>query len=684
MVQSPDISTPDIPGQVDLSDDVEQIVLRDKARALLGSVDIGVLGSTFCAMVVAFAAELRTGKLDVLWILVPYCVFQVIRVLMAIPLKRRSMAETSPWTVIRFAVIGSFLNGALWGLCPVVAALTVDSRLGFVAAVASVGCATGVVALSGAMTTFSLAFAMPAVLGITVFFIIDPSVDGPLLAFCTLALSGFLIMIALRTERAFDKSSRTAADRAVLVRSLRIANQRARAAAQEFERLATHDALTGLPNRAAASDRLNMRLKRAAVARRQVGVVMLDVDHFKQVNDVLGHPTGDRLLVEVASRLRGALAEEDMVARVGGDEFALMFDLGDGRDPASVADRVLAAFEAPFLLQGRQSTIGVSMGIAVYPVDGTSPDDLLAHADIALYASKQHGRSRWALFDRRLGEKAREEREIEADLRVAIRDGAIRYHFQPQISILDRRPIGFEALMRWTHPVHGAVAPDVVVAAAHRSNQAEALLELALDAAADMLHRLAQIGQERVRVAVNVSPLDFLAFDVAGLVETVIRRRQLPPSLIEVEITEDAMLNLDAAGPQLERLERLGVPLAVDDFGVGYSSLARLRDLKIDRLKIDKRFVQGVAENAGDRALFQAITAVGRSLDIELVAEGIETFEQLETVAELGCSVAQGYLFSPALPPSDVIAWLSVVTPKAQAGFRPFKREIAGANTVTN
>ena len=421
---------------------------------------------------------------------------------------------------------------------------------------------------------------------------------------------------------------------------------------RRISHLAFHDTLTGLPNRTFFREQLEQGLARAARAGRQLAVLCLDLDGFKGVNDTLGHPVGDALLRIVGGLLLEAVSD-GVVSRLGGDEFAIIIASDDASRPGALAQDIIDRLRAPMRADGHQIATGVSIGIAMGPADGGDADALLKNADLALYRAKQDGRATFRFFEPALDAAARARRQIELDLREALATGQFLLHFQP-IYDLARERIGcFESLVRWEHPTRGLVAPIEFIPVAEETGLIVALGEWVLHEAC----RQARQWPEHVRVAVNVSPLQFRNSGFAAIVLQALARSGLQPNRLEIEITESVFL--DGEEPtvaMLHKLRGLGVRVALDDFGTGYSSLSYLRSFPFDKIKIDKSFVDAVASDAGAVAIVRAIVDLARALDMETTAEGVEDDGQLSTLRGQGCSSIQGYLFSRPVAGADTAA----------------------------
>lgn len=435
---------------------------------------------------------------------------------------------------------------------------------------------------------------------------------------------------------------------------------------QQLAHQAHHDPLTGLPNRTLLSTRLHEALDRGREQGRGVAVVFVDLDNFKIINDSLGHDAGDRLLRNVSERLRRVLRPEDLIARFGGDELAVCLEqVSEAAQATQVADRMATALRAPFVLDGEQRFLTASFGVALAGPDqlDRSPEALLRDADAAMYRAKERGKARCEVFDATMRRRAVERLELESGLREALSRNQLRVLYQPEVSLHDGRIVMAEALLRWEHPRHGPVSPARFIPIAEQSGLivpigAWVLREACRQAALWNSRR----GGEGVVVAVNLSPRQLGATDLAATVRGALDGARLRPELLCLEITESAvMADPESAIESLQMLKRLGVKLAVDDFGVGYSSLSHLRELlPVDVLKIDRSFIDGVVARVEDRAIVTAIVELARSLGVAVVAEGVETSEQAEVLRAMRCHVAQGFHFARPQPPGDVARLLGV------------------------
>ncbi|MFN8535981.1 MAG: EAL domain-containing protein [Thermomicrobiales bacterium] len=415
---------------------------------------------------------------------------------------------------------------------------------------------------------------------------------------------------------------------------------------------ATHDPLTGLPNRMLLLDRLGQALAHARRGGAPCAVLVLDLDNFKVVNDTLGHDAGDRLLVATADRLRHCLREGDTLARLGGDEFAaLLGEVANAGEAIEVGQRLAKALEPPFPLDGQVYRIGASIGIVLSTPEHSRPDDLLRDADIAMYRAKSASDVRLALFDPAMQERIVERVALERDLRGALERGELSLHYQPIVDLVTGRIVEAEALVRWRHPQRGLVPPDIFVPVAEESGLIAPLGRWVLGEACRQARAWRDRGNQLV-VAVNLSAREFGQADLARVVAAALHEADLAPDQLRIEITERlAMRDAAVTSATLAALRELGVQVAIDDFGTGYSSLAYLKRFPVDALKIDRSFIAGLGNSAEDAAIVGATTGLGRTLGLAVTAEGVETAAQVAHLRALGCDLAQGYFFARPLEP---------------------------------
>jgi diguanylate cyclase (GGDEF)-like protein len=429
-------------------------------------------------------------------------------------------------------------------------------------------------------------------------------------------------------------------------------------ATSEFEHLAYYDTVTSLPNRSLFGDRLTVALTHAQRHRYKAAVLFLDLDRFKQVNDSLGHTTGDRLLRAVAERLTAAVRNEDTVARFGGDEFTVLLHMiGKIEDAGRVAQKILESFKTPIPIDGREFVITSSVGIAIYPLDGTDGETLIRNADSALYRAKESGRNTYQFYAPAMNHKALESLEMENALRRAIVNEEFVVHYQPLVDVPTGGVFGVEALVRWQHPELGLLHPERFIHTAEQSGLIIPLGRWVLREACRQASEWHRRGHRMV-VAVNLSPRQFQSNELLRDVAEALEACRLRPQFLELEITEaEAMQDVEKAIVVLHELKKLGVRVAIDDFGTGYSCLSYLKRFPIDTLKLDGSFLSDI-NSQHDQQLALGVIALAHSLNLKVIAEGVETIGQLAFLREHACDRLQGYLFSRPLPPASFDGFL--------------------------
>jgi diguanylate cyclase (GGDEF)-like protein len=418
----------------------------------------------------------------------------------------------------------------------------------------------------------------------------------------------------------------------------------------KIEHMAHHDALTDLANRVLLNERLERALSRAH-RDEMIAIHHLDLDQFKAVNDTLGHPGGDKLLKMVADRLRSLVRDGDTVARMGGDEFAIVQIAADPTDATALAQRIIGAISEPFDIDGHQALIGASIGIAVGPGDGLSPDELLRNADLALYRAKNDGRGTFRFFEAGMDLQMQARRILEQDLRKALPAGEFELYYQPIVSLSNNAISGFEALIRWNHPTRGIMAPNAFIPLAEEIGFIIPMGEWVIRQAC----ATAALWPEDIHVAVNISAVQFRSPGLVQVIVGALAASGLHPTRLEIEITETVLLqDKETILVTLHRLRTLGVRIAMDDFGTGYSSLTYLQCFPFDKIKIDRSFVTDVAENSGSLNIVRAVASLANGLGMKATAEGVETKEQLDKITSEGCTEVQGYLFSHPIPADEI------------------------------
>jgi diguanylate cyclase (GGDEF)-like protein len=454
----------------------------------------------------------------------------------------------------------------------------------------------------------------------------------------------------------------TAALSTSMFRRLKRASEKLARRESQARHEAKHDALSGLPNRVHMLERIEKFLRNRASPRgeRRAVAAYIDIDRFKDINDTLGHEAGDRLVKAVAARLKARLRPQDFLSRFGGDEFAILCSPAGPEGGAALAERIAQAFATPFDIDGQSIRVTASVGIAAAPDNGTTADELMRHADIALYEAKNRGRDRAVQFSEEMAEEVEHRRSIELDLRAALEANKLRLHYQPIISCATGAVVGVEALLRWTHPVHGEMSPASFIPIAENSGLLPALGEWVLDRA-----MLDSKRWPNLEVAINLSPVQFRHVDLEGTLQRLVAEHNVDPARIVLEITEGVLLEAtEHTNSILNTFRAMGFKIALDDFGTQYSSLAYLCNFKFDKIKIDRSFVGRLSRLDTSRTIVQSVVTLGRALGMDIVAEGVETEAEAVTMMDFGCTELQGFLFSKAIDADRLAELLTTFQPR--------------------
>lgn len=633
-------------------------ILSAQALSVLDSIVLSLAANSFLAATTAAILWLDGPNIGVLLWLIAVLAINLSRYIGVRIVRRLNCAVERPRRALRVLSLGAFGGGLAWSLSPFIGAAHGTNGLNPYIIFIIGGICAGALMQSTAYARTALLFAGPPLIAAFLSLVVLGTTEALVIAVDALLLAVMMVRAGQLSEASFIRSQIDRLKAVALAASLSDANAEIRQSYHQLASLANRDPLTGLGNRALFNQRLRNLLEGGTPAG-TLALIVMDLDRFKAINDTMGHGAGDAVLVEIASRLISLTGPTDTVVRLGGDEFAVIVEGGAaearGRE---IGEGIVRLAGDPIYIAERPVTVGASAGLALHPQHGETADDLFASADIALYAAKEGGRRRLGLFNPVLKARIERQRLIEATLSEAIEHRRLQVVFQPQVELATGAVTGFEALLRWAHPDLGPVSPPDIVRAAQALHISTALTGYVARNAAELLRTLPRLGLPEAAVAVNVSPREFSGDTLSRLLTEIVAEYEIAPALMEIEITEEATLDTQAAGAELARLEAAGFRLAVDDFGMGHSSLAYLVSLHVDRLKIDRSFVQGIATSRENQALIAALVGIGRALSIDIVVEGVETEDEAEVLRMLGCRHAQGYHFARPMPAAEIPRWL--------------------------
>ena len=634
---------------------MRQLIRLDQLVATRLSVRLAIqINIVVSFLLLLVTIHYRHGFSGKLWFAAA-ALINVVRLLQCGVPSAAQIASYEAWQVERLFrgfTATALISGIVWAFVSVLCQFYTAPETLFCLVVVC-GITAGAVVHGVAYAPIPICFITPPLLSIFACLLYAGGFEHYLLAGAVLVYTCALIRVTRENEAGFRETSRLKNEAVIMTKSLHEAHSRAIEVANEMAYRATHDGMTGLLNRAGFIQLVENRLadKKTAFC-----LMLLDLDGFKSINDVFGHQTGDRVLVEVARRLREALTEDYAIARMGGDEFAVFYDNSVMDEiPAEIATRLVTAIEVPFASfdAGR---LGACVG--VYSGRGCSVTEMLTCADEALYVAKSAGRNRYYVFDEILRERSEMRHDAERDLQHALNENEIELWYQPIFNRRSGSMISLEALLRWKHKRHGWIPPEEIVMVAARSGLAEALLRYSFGEVCAMIGKLADLGLHDVRVALNISPREISRLPIDAMLLKGLAASGVPAVMLEIEITEESAMDIRSVQEKLNRLAKSGVGIAVDDFGVGYSSLATLRQPYITKIKIDNSFVRGITRSSENQILVQAVLNLGRSMNVQVVAEGVESREDLDWLEQNGADLLQGYFLLPPGRRETIIQWL--------------------------
>ncbi|MET3181655.1 UNVERIFIED_ORG: diguanylate cyclase (GGDEF)-like protein [Variovorax guangxiensis] len=641
-------------------------------RSVLAAIPINVVLSCTAALVALHAGRAFEG---LIWLLLSLALNGVRSYISRWPFAPwpgvaiESGVATSPdgrpveWH-LRAAAFMAGVSGCVWALIPLLCDGYSSPQAVFYLTVVCGICA-GSVTYGIAYAFVPISFITPALLSVAGCLVFAGGFDNLSLAAMVLLYLGALVRGAVHSDRAFREGSRIRNEATAMATQLRMAHAKSLDAAQQLAFRASHDSLTGLLNREGFTEAATLHI--TVPDGRQHGLLLLDLDGFKAVNDAFGHKAGDRVLQDVASWLQRETADmQAVLGRWGGDEFAVLYCLRDERQaPAAIAQALIRSIS--FATSHYGGHLGVSIGISVSGEAGFA--DMISFADEALHEAKRTGRNRYQVFDNALNQRLATRRDVERDLLQAIGARDIGVWYQPIMTSDGREVHSLEALMRWNHPRHGHIAPEDVIHAAASTGVAEPLLRHLVDEVCRGMRQLEAAGSSlaSVPVAINVSPREMAQLAVDDIVLGMLKLRGIAPRRLQIEITEEVALDTHATRGRLSALSAAGVVIVVDDFGVGFSSLASLRSEYVRQVKIDRSFILDLSSSPGNEVLVDSIVQLGHSLGVQVVAEGVETQAELDVLRHLGCGLVQGYHLARPAPLADVMAWAAARLATAHA-----------------
>ncbi|RWH68511.1 EAL domain-containing protein [Mesorhizobium sp.] len=633
-------------------------ILRDQLADLSKGVFVSMpVGTVLSALILAVQLLSGGGLAAVAWFAV-IALVNGARLVLAVP--RSGAPDERPEAVgARLSLYGllALASGVAWSFLALVSDGYTTAQAPLYLIVLA-GISAGSVTYGACYAPASINFITLPLLTAAACVLAQGGVENSVLGFTILLFLGGMIRSALLGQSRFGETSRL--------------KYEAREFAAEMERNSRRDPLTGLLNRHG----LEQAIAGLGPSDGPFAAMLIDLDGFKSVNDTYGHNIGDGLLVKVARRIEDHAPQGATIARIGGDEFVLLFSACRSRQAVGeLASSIIAAIANP---DPELNSVRVGASIGIYQSDKPRVTEMLLKADFALYAAKRGGRNEYCLFDADLDGALERRNRIERDLRGAIETGALCCWFQPLVRLDTSAVVGFEALLRWQHDVHGAISPPEIVTAARETGLLSLLTETVFLNCCAMIGELVKDGRRDVRVAMNLSPRELEAGNVDDIILQGLGTKDVPAAMLEIEITEEAPVDRGRVDQKVGRLADAGISIVLDDFGTGFSTLVSLKDSRIRKIKIDKDFVRDLAKSVEDQAVVEAVIGLGRTLGIEVMAEGVETDADRMILRSLGCMIAQGYLFSPALPMQDALAFDAAGDSAAGALFEPLRGSRSG------
>lgn len=613
------------------------IALNNLPTTLIASVMIASSGSV--------VLDIESNYAWPPWWLAAVIGTSLLRALWLFWVRRQPVASRDTERCLRQLGFFACLAGLTWAAVPLLQIGHIETMSGAFTAFLMAGISAGALIQSMTLADQGILFFTPILLATTGTFLAQGNVPCGVVGANTLLLLVMMILQARRGSARFYQGEEARLSSLALAKSVKESNRK-------LDYLANHDSLTGLNNRAAFNAELAARATKAV----RLALAVIDLDNFKLVNDTRGHLVGDKVLIEAAIRISRACQPSEFIARLGGDEFAIIIDTTACEQRAeALCEQVVAEMGRPFLIDGIMSSIGASIGLAFFPQDAADLTELFAAADIALYAAKGKGKHQASRFDADLRIKLERSQRIEADIGDALAHDRLDVAFQGQHDPLTGAAVGHETLIRWTHPELGTVSPAEILSAVRNVDMGDRMTEFVAREACRLTRALTKAGDTTSTVAINISPIEFLTGNPVDIILDTIDRFGIRPERFEVEVTEEAIQDLKGVNAELNRLMFAGVRIAIDDFGAGHSSLVKLGSLPFDKLKIDRSLISGIDSRDRNAQLVSTLIGFGERLKFSVLAEGVETAQEAETLLRLGCAQVQGFHYSRPMPAQDVV-----------------------------
>lgn len=614
------------------------IALNNLPTTLIASVIISASGS--------IVLDIESNYSWIPWWLAAVICTSLLRGLWLVGVRSRPAAIENTERCLRQLRLLAFVAGLTWAAVPMMQIGHIETMSGAFTAFLMAGISAGALIQSMTLADQGIVFFTPILLATAATFLAQGNVACGVVGANTLLLLVMMVLQARRGSARFCQGEEARLSSLALAKSVNESNRK-------LDYLANHDSLTGLNNRAAFNAELAARRAKGS----KLALAVVDLDNFKLVNDTRGHLVGDKVLIEAATRISRACQPSEFIARLGGDEFAIIIDsAGCEQRAEALCELVVTEMGRSFVIDGTTSSIGASIGLAFFPLDATDLTELFAAADIALYAAKGKGKHQVSRFDADLRVKLERGQRIEAEIGDALAHDRLNVVFQGQHSLFTGAVVGHETLIRWAHPELGAISPAEILAAVRNADMGDRMTEFVAREACRLLRALTKTGDTTSTVAVNISPVEFLTGNPVGILLETIDRFGIQPERFEVEITEETIQDLKGVNAELNRLISFGVKIAIDDFGAGHSSLVKLASLSFGKLKIDRSLISGIDTRDRNAQLVSTLISFGERLNFSVLAEGVETAREAETLRRLGCAQVQGFHYSRPMPAHDVIA----------------------------